>query len=313
MGNCGNYDNQMAIILGKGVLQAYNYYLAWKKGHSYQITLGNYKVGDIISVFESLGASDVAKTRVPALKTHTPAPQAGADAPELFSEVPIGFTASGSYSGDPPYNDLVILRGTQTTTESLYDLEWSKTACILKGKQYGQLNGKQYGQAAEGIYDFYTRNGPFINSLEENMRAAVNKLARRSYYPRWYFAGHSLGGALITLSALDAVANNWFEPQTFPETTVYTYGSLHVGDQDFATAFAQQVPQAYRVANLADWVPSLVGLEADVQGYVHVGLPVTFLWQKDGDWANHSMEDTYLHTLKCFSRVLQCGERKYPQ
>jgi hypothetical protein len=105
-----------------------------------------------------------------------------------------------------------------------------------------------------------------VVAIEDHRHLSMVGTMRLSVrYPRWYFAGHSLGGALITLSALDAVANNWFEPQTFPETTVYTYGSLHVGDQDFATAFAQQVPQAYRVANLADWVPSLVGLEADVQ------------------------------------------------
>lgn len=304
MGDCGHYDNQMASILGEGVLQAYNYYQAWAKGQSYQIKLGKYTIVDIISVFELFGTSHVAKPRVPSLQTDIPAPQTGTDAPQLFSEVPIGFTAYGSYSGAAPHNDLVILRGTQTTEEGFYDMDWSMKPCIL--------NKRQYGQAATGIYNFYTKTGPFINSLEENMKIAVDRLARY-YYPRWYFAGHSLGGALITLSTLDAVANDWFGGQTLPETTMYTYGSLHVGDQGFATAFAKQVPDAYRVANLADWVPSLVGLEADVQGYVHVGLPVTFLWQKDGDWANHNMKDTYLRTLTDFSRVLQCGQRTYPQ
>jgi len=305
MGDCGHYDNQMATILGEGVLQAYNYYQAWANSQSYQIKLGKYAIVDIISVFETFGASDVAKTRVPALETHISAPKTGADAPEVLSEVPIGFTAYGSYSGNPPYSDLVILRGTQTSEEGFYDMDWSMKPCIL--------NGRQYGRAATGVYNFYTKTGPFTNSLEQNMKIAVDRLAKRSYYPRWYFAGHSLGGALITLSALDAVANNWFNAQTLPATTMYTYGSLHVGDQAFATAFTKVVPDAYRVANLADWVPSLVGLEADVQGYVHVGLPVTFLWQKDGDWANHNMKDTYLRTLTDFSRVLQCGERLYPQ
>ena len=74
MGDCGHYDNQMAIILGEGVLQAYNYYQAWANDQSYQIKLGKYGIADIISVFETFGTSDVAKTRVPALKTHIPAP-----------------------------------------------------------------------------------------------------------------------------------------------------------------------------------------------------------------------------------------------
>jgi predicted lipase len=276
MSDCGNYDNTMANTLGLGVIQAYNYYTAWNNDEPYQITLGQYQIQDIISVHEATSLEDV----------------------------PWGFTAYGSFSGSPPFNNLVILRGTQTGDEALFDMDWSPTPCIL--------NGNQYGQAGSGVYDFYTEADPGFNSLQQNIKAAVQNLANVNY-PSWYFAAHSLGGALITLAAMDAVVSGWYGSQSNPTTTVYTYGSLHVGDQDFATAFANNVPQAYRVANLADWVPSLVGLEDDTPGYVHVGLPVTFLWQKDMDWANHSMQDTYLNTIQNYSNVLKCGPRTYPQ
>lgn len=295
MGNCGGYDNAMAIILGQGVIQAYNYYQAWLNDKTYTIKLGQYRVLDIISVFEAAEESEISETDASGNPTGGPA---------LFSEVPIGFTAYGSYSGNPPYSNLVILRGTQTDEEAFYDMDWTPKPCIL--------NGMQYGNAATGVYNFYTKRDPFINSLQQNVMAAVQNLARRIPYPNWYFSAHSLGGGLITLAAFDAVANKWFGSQT-PTTTVYTFASLHVGDASFASAFAKTIPAAYRIANLADWVPALVGLEADVPGYVHVGLPVTFLWQKDADWANHSMNDTYLNAITYYANVLQCGPRKYPQ
>jgi hypothetical protein len=297
METSGGYNNAMAIILGQGVMQAYNYYQAWNNSTHYTITLGQYRILDIISVFEAAEDSEVSRT---------PADSSGGPAggPALFSEVPIGFTAYGSYSGNPPYSNLVILRGTQTDEEAFYDMDWTFKPCIL--------NGAQYGNASTGVYNFYTKGDGIANSLERNIMIAVQKLARQAYYPNWYFAAHSLGGGLITLAALDAVVSKWFGSQT-PTTTVYTYASLHVGDAGFATGFARSIPEAYRIANLADWVPSLVGLEADVPGYVHVGLPVTFLWQKDKDWANHNMNDTYLNALIYHPNVLQFGPRKYPQ
>ena len=297
MGNCGGYDNAMAIILGQGVMQAYNYFQAWLNDKSYKITLGQYKILDIISVFEAAEESEVSRSAADA-------PGDAAGGPALFSEVPIGFTAYGSYNGAPPYSNLVILRGTQTDEEAFYDMDWTFKPCIL--------NGTQYGNASTGVYNFYTKGDVITNSLERNVMLAVQKLARTASYPDWYYAAHSLGGGLITLAALDAVVSKWYGLRT-PTTTVYTFASLHVGDAGFASAFAKAIPEAYRIANLADWVPALVGLEADVPGYVHVGLPVTFLWQKDADWANHSMKDTYLNAITNYASVLQCGPRKYPQ
>jgi hypothetical protein len=180
MGDCGGYDNTMAVTLGLGVIEAYNYYLAWYNGQPYQIKLGQYRIMDIIGVHEA----------------------------EFLDDVPWGFTAHGSFSGSPPYNSLVILRGTQTGDETIYDLDWTNTPCIL--------NGTQYGQAGEGVYDFYTEAEVGFNSLQQNTAAAVRKLADKEDYPTWYFAGHSLGGALITLAAMDAVVSGWYGSQSNP-------------------------------------------------------------------------------------------------
>ena len=59
---------------------------------------------------------------------------------------------------------------------------------------------------------------------------------------------------------------------------VFTFGSLHVGDKSFATAYNSNVLHTYRIANLCDFVPSMVSLEPVTPSdpYVHVGLPGTF-------------------------------------
>lgn len=76
---------------------------------------------------------------------------------------------------------------------------------------------------------------------------------------------------------------------------VFTFGSLHVGDQSFATAYNSNVPHTYRIANLCDFVPSMVSLEPVTPSdpYVHVGLPGTFVWQTWDDWGNHSLATIY--------------------
>jgi predicted lipase len=64
--------------------------------------------------------------------------------------------------------------------------------------------------------------------------------------------GHSLGGAIATLLALDTAANTKF---THP--TAYTYASPRVGDPSFVDTYNQLLPNTYRFANRLDIVPKL--------------------------------------------------------
>ena len=74
--------------------------------------------------------------------------------------------------------------------------------------------------------------------------------------------GHSLGGALATLCALDVQYN-------FPDKQVscYTFGSPKVGNSYFKDSFNKRVPQTYRFVNSADTVPAL-----PPGGFEHVGI-----------------------------------------
>jgi hypothetical protein len=64
--------------------------------------------------------------------------------------------------------------------------------------------------------------------------------------------GHSLGGALVTLLALDVAANTIFQ-----NPTVYTYASPRTGDPLFASTYNQVVKNSFRIANRLDLVPKL--------------------------------------------------------
>jgi Lipase (class 3) len=64
--------------------------------------------------------------------------------------------------------------------------------------------------------------------------------------------GHSLGGALATLLALDVAVNTIFK-----NPTVYTYASPRAGDSAFTAFYNHMVPNTTRVANRMDLVPKL--------------------------------------------------------
>src|SRR5262249_21498341 len=145
---------------------------------------------------------------------------------EAFSQcpVPIGFTATGG-SGDilPAPKNIMVFRGTQTVRESFTDTSWGMTPCL-----FPSTSSRQFGNAAGGIYDFYT-GGP-APSLESAVQQAVSNLDQSLPL---IIAGHSLGGAIATLAALEIAASGWYGPG---KIQLYTYGSLHVGDSQFASS-----------------------------------------------------------------------------
>ncbi|HEY9762487.1 MAG TPA: lipase family protein [Trichocoleus sp.] len=66
--------------------------------------------------------------------------------------------------------------------------------------------------------------------------------------------GHSLGGALATLCAVDVQYNFSDKIQTIE---VYTFGSPKVGNDGFRESFNRRVPNSYRFVHGMDIVPEL--------------------------------------------------------
>jgi predicted lipase len=86
----------------------------------------------------------------------------------------------------------------------------------------------------------------------KSVRDAVLAGVKATPHKRVICIGHSLGGALATLSALDITFS-------IPgkEVHLYTYGSPKVGNADFADVFNKIIPNTFRFVNSADIVPSV--------------------------------------------------------
>jgi hypothetical protein len=75
--------------------------------------------------------------------------------------------------------------------------------------------------------------------------------------------GHSLGGSMATIAALDIMCK--LEPVHKPKVHVVSFGASHVGDAAFVKLFDSTIPYALRVVTLYDPVPSILTAK-----YVHV-------------------------------------------
>lgn len=83
-------------------------------------------------------------------------------------------------------------------------------------------------------------------SARDGILSVLNRLSPDK---RLYITGHSLGGALAALCAVDAAVNSHYR-----SPSLYTYGSPRTGDPDFAKAAGRYVPGSFRIANLFDIV-----------------------------------------------------------
>jgi hypothetical protein len=153
--------------------------------------------------------------------------------------VPIGLICQANGAGDA----VVTLRGTEGTLEWIHDAEFLTVPCpFLVGA----------GHTEDGFTAMYNslRTGAAPNS------PIVAKSISSLPFPRPVTSvtvcGHSLGGALATLLALDLAANT-----VFSHPVIYTYGSPRTGDSLFASTFDQVVTNSYRIENRLDIVPKL--------------------------------------------------------
>jgi hypothetical protein len=154
-------------------------------------------------------------------------------------EVSIGLICQADQTGDV----VIAIRGTEGILEWVHDVDFLQVPCpFLAGA----------GQTEDGFTAMY-------ESLRTGAASAsptvVNTLAKFQFpHPvsSVTICGHSLGGALATLLALDVAANTGFS-----DPTVYSYGSPRVGDSLFASTYNQVVKNSYRIANRLDIVPAL--------------------------------------------------------
>ncbi|KAJ7955513.1 Fungal lipase-like [Quillaja saponaria] len=84
-----------------------------------------------------------------------------------------------------------------------------------------------------------------------------------------YVTGHSLGGALATLLALE-LSSSQLAKRGAISLTMYNFGSPRVGNRRFAEVYNENVRDSWRVVNHRDIIPTVPRL----MGYCHVAEPV---------------------------------------
>ena len=144
---------------------------------------------------------------------------------------------------DQTGNAVIAIRGTEGTLEWIHDAEFLQVPCpFLVGA----------GHTEDGFTAMYESLRTGADAGSPSVVSALANLKFPRSVASMTICGHSLGGALATLLALDVAANTAFD-----NPAVYTYGSPRVGDSLFASTFDQVVKNSYRVANRLDIVPTL--------------------------------------------------------
>ena len=108
-------------------------------------------------------------------------------------------------------------------------------------------------------------HGGFWHAYEAVHKEIWQEVGRREP-SRVFVTGHSLGGALATLAALD-IAQDY----SSVEVTMYNFGSPRVGDWGFAEHYNGIVEDSHRVVAAWDGVPHLPPLGCLPFGYRHIG------------------------------------------
>lgn len=165
--------------------------------------------------------------------------------------VAIGLILQAQASGDV----VIAIRGTEGIKE------WVQDAKFLMG-QFTPVAGA--GETEDGFTDVY-------HSMKVGEGAGAATVVKWLGEHQWRrpptsltICGHSLGGALATLLALDVAAN---AEAAFQNPIVYTYASPRTGDEQFIAKYNQLVATTNRLVDNADLVPQL----PSDPPYKHVG------------------------------------------
>ncbi|EYC00077.1 hypothetical protein Y032_0118g760 [Ancylostoma ceylanicum] len=90
------------------------------------------------------------------------------------------------------------------------------------------------------------------------MRKRFQEIVEEQKNQEVLITGHSFGGGLAALVALDIVKEELADKD---KVTLITLGQSMVGDEDFAKAYEQQVEHSFRVVRRGDSIPHVPGKE----------------------------------------------------
>jgi hypothetical protein len=153
--------------------------------------------------------------------------------------VSIGLILQAAGTGDV----VIAIRGTEGIQEWIHDAQFLLVPCpFLAGA----------GHTEDGFTAMYLSMTTALDPGSPAVAKALPILTFQNSLTSLTICGHSLGGALATLLALDVAANTQFKTPT-----VYTYASPRTGGPQFVATYNQVVPNTNRVAGRLDLVPKL--------------------------------------------------------
>ena len=195
--------------------------LANAVGQTIAISYGSVNVS--YEVVTSIYANDLATDMNPARGTN---------------RVSIGMILQ-STSGDV----VIAVRGTEGIMEWIQDAQFLPVPCPFMASA---------GNTEDGFTAMYRSLTISSSAGSASVVASLATLPFSKPVASLTICGHSLGGALVTLLALDVAANT-----SFSSPTVYSYASPRAGDTTFANLYDHAVPNTFRIANRVDLVPKL--------------------------------------------------------
>jgi len=155
------------------------------------------------------------------------------------SRVSIGLILQAATAGDV----VIAIRGTEGIQEWAQDAQFLMVPCPFLASG---------GHTEDGFTAMYLSMTTALDPGSPSVTSALPALPFPRPLTSLTICGHSLGGALATLLALDVAANT-----SFKNPAVYTYASPRTGGPQFAATYNHVVPNTNRIAGRLDIVPIL--------------------------------------------------------
>jgi hypothetical protein len=194
--------------------------------------------GTVVSA--GLGAAQTSFTVITSLYTN----DLSTDVNKLRASIPVSIgLVLQSAAGDA----VVAIRGTEGIFEWIHDAAFLPVPCPFLSSA---------GNTEDGFTAMYRAMSIAVTPGSPSVTTALPALPwKKRPITSLTICGHSLGGALATLLALDVAANS--TDLSFRSPVSYTYASPRTGDSTFANVYNHVVPMTFRIANRIDLVPKL--------------------------------------------------------
>jgi len=155
----------------------------------------------------------------------------------------------------------IVFRGTDGKKNKNTNLNWHLTE-ITEEAFPGCESFKQYTRIHRGFHEAYIAVRKYVHQEISKIKEAYPDLYKRSNF---VICGHSMGGALAILCALD------LSLQYKDDITVYSFGSPRVGNIKFKLIVDERVSRIYRIVHDND---ACTSIPTRAQGFRHVGTEV---------------------------------------